>query len=102
MSRTLLRPRDLITFLNLAKDERPEAGEFTRALLKNVELKYSRYFLDETRTELKGHIDDEVIDRASHALAGLGKKAFQFTDLEEYLRDRYSESVLAQSKQLWL
>lgn len=101
LSLTLLRPRDIVTLLNIARDLRPDADAFARPLLRRAEAKYSQYFLDEMKNELKGHIDDGTIGMAFQLLAGIGTRNFAFEDVDAYCRERFDDTSCANLKPLF-
>lgn len=84
LSRTYLRPRDLITFLRCIIDINPQEEMFTSKNLKNAEKEYSEYLIKEIKNEMHGHIDEKMITQAIMLLRQFKKQCFSFKELKEY------------------
>ncbi|MGL5903745.1 MAG: P-loop ATPase, Sll1717 family [Cetobacterium sp.] len=88
LTRTFLRPRDIITYLNKIIELYPNSKKFEGSYISELEKKYSDYFWDEIRNELKGHLSDEEIDCVSSLLYKFSKQTFYFDELEKYYKER--------------
>lgn len=100
LNRTLLRPRDVITLLNLAKAQNRNSTNFSPEILRTVDLSYSNYFMGELKNELKGHIDDEAIDEVFRMLSRIGKRSFVYDDVAAYCTEHSDIKACKNPKQL--
>ncbi|RNI29724.1 hypothetical protein EFA69_09240 [Rufibacter immobilis] len=84
LERTLFRPRDIITFLNLIIEKYPFSNYFGWKGFVELKAKYSEYFYDEIRNEMLGHISQEEIDQGLRLLKNFNKHFFHFDELNTY------------------
>ena len=84
LSRTYLRPRDLITFLKCIIDINPQEEKFTAKNLKTAEKEYSEYLIKEIKNEMHGHIDEKIITQSIMLLRQFKRQCFSFEELKEY------------------
>jgi hypothetical protein len=90
LSRTLFRPRDVITYLNIIINKYPEHSCFGWQGFKTLEKNYSQYLLKEVRNELCGHVSNEVIDDGLLLLKQFKKITFYYNEIKEYFEARKS------------
>lgn len=76
------RPRDIITMLNIIKDEFPEKTYFAAECYKATTQEYSKKFLDELRNELSTHFEAKVIEECITIIRYINKKSFELADVE--------------------
>lgn len=88
LERTFFRPRDLITYLNFVREVAPREQRFTSKGILSVERRYSEYFYDEIKNELKGHITDEVIEEITALIKNQSKSRFSYEDIKQFERQR--------------
>jgi len=92
-------PRDIVQYCKecqkLAKDD----TKFSKAAVLSAEKKYSEYFRDEIRNELKGYYSDEKIDQLFLVLARVGNENFTIVDFSKALAD-FDELKNEDSKKL--
>lgn len=91
LTRTFLRPRDIITYLNKIIEKHPNDKKFEGKYISDLENRYSDYFWDEIRNELKGHLTDQEIDSISSLLYKFSKEVFFFSELESYYKERIDQ-----------
>lgn len=84
LERTLFRPRDVITFLNLIIEKYPRSKYFGWKGFVELKGKYSEYFFEEIRNEMLGHISEEEIDQGLKLLKNYNKHFFYYPELEKY------------------
>lgn len=84
LERTLFRPRDIITLLNLIIDKYPHSSYFGWKGLLELKAKYSEYLYDEIRNEMLGHISQNEIDQGLKLLKNYNHHFFKFKDLKTY------------------
>lgn len=90
LERTLFRPRDVITYLNLIIEQYPNSKYFGWKGFIDLKQKYSEYFLQEIRNELSGHLPDTQIDEAILMLKQFSKSHFTYSDIEKYHKEHKS------------
>ncbi|MFR9018942.1 MAG: P-loop ATPase, Sll1717 family [Fusobacterium sp.] len=88
LTRTFLRPRDLVTYLNKIIDKYPTANKISGSYIIEIEKMYSDYFADEIKNELKGHLNDKEIETVFSLLYRFSKKSFYYKSLEKYYVER--------------
>lgn len=88
LTRTLLRPRDIVTYLNKITEKYPNEKVISGERIAVVEKIYSDYLADEIKNELKGHLDDSEIDRIFSLLSRFSKRTFYYSSLEKYYSNR--------------
>ena len=92
LTKTLLRPRDLITFLNLAKKYYPKETAFTPIVIRAVTNKYSEYFHGEFRNELSGHLKQKKIDKSFDFISKFARTEFNLQDALDFNVANYSDT----------
>ena len=88
LTRTFLRPRDLVTYLNKIIEKYPMAQKISGDYILEVEKRYSDYFADEIKNEMKGHLTDDEIEKIFSLLYRFSKRSFYFESLEKYYKER--------------
>lgn len=86
LSRTLLRPRDLINYLRILQNSNMERDSFEYSEFNRLERDYSICFLDECKDGLVGHFSQEEIDLFFRLLKKIGKPEFTYEELESIRR----------------
>jgi len=92
LERTLFRPRDLVSMLNLIIDKYPKSNYFGWKGFVDTKHEYSEYFLQEIRNELSGHMSDQFIDESILLLKQFNKHLFSYEGISKFLdknRERY-------------
>ena len=84
LQRTFLRPRDIIIYLNLIIENYPDLRCFDGESIQSQDDNYSDFFIQETRNELLGHLEDEQIDEAFLLLKQFSRKFFSYEDIKNY------------------
>lgn len=93
LQRSFFRPRDIITYLKFIKEKYPNGHHFRNDYIIDLEIKYSEYFLDELRNELKGHLKDREIEEGFSLLRQFHKKHFSYEEIKQYYqknKERYA------------
>jgi hypothetical protein len=91
LERTLFRPRDIITLLNLIIEKYPHSSYFGWKGLLELKAKYSEYLFDEIRNEMLGHISQNEIDQGLKLLKNYNHHFFKFKDLKTYYDRQQSQ-----------
>jgi hypothetical protein len=94
LERTLFRPRDVITLLNLIIAKYPHSSYFGWKGLLELKPKYSEYLFDEIRNEMLGHVSQNEIDQGLKLLKNFNQHFFKFNDLKAYFerqKDQYPD-----------
>lgn len=91
LERTLFRPRDVITLLNLIIEKYPHSSYFGWKGLLELKAKYSEYLFDEIRNEMLGHISQNEIDQGLKLLKNYNHHFFKFKDLKTYYDRQQSQ-----------
>lgn len=91
LTRTFLRPRDVITYFNKIIETNREETKITWDQVFSSEKKYSTYFKGEIRNELKGHLNDEEIEKTFSLFYNFSKITFRFTELEKFYLQKKDE-----------
>jgi len=84
MSRTLFRPRDLITYLKIVINKIPNSTYFTAKAIMDAEREYSEYFIKELSNEMNGHVANETIDEIIQLMIKYGKFTFDYNDIKRF------------------
>ncbi len=84
LSRTLFRPRDIITYLKIVIDKNPDSTYFKESAIIEAERAYSEYFIKELSNEMNGHVDNEVINEIIQLMIKFGKFTFNYDDIKRY------------------
>lgn len=85
---TLLRPRDILQFLNQAKEMYPTREKLTYQETHSVLKQYSSiYFIGEIKDELSGFVEDEVIHSLLGIFQKIGETDFTFQDFKNIMHD---------------
>lgn len=91
VSRTFMRPRDLLQFLIGLRNAHPDSSVITKSIVEDVEPAYSREKLDDLRQEYRKGAP--WVDSALDALKQGPNKFDSRSDLEERLRSRFDEAM---------
>lgn len=110
LDRTMLRPRDTITFMNLLKEKKPSIDTIRIDDLSEIEVFYSGYLKRDIRNELVAHFSERYIDdlfillklnrRKSFSFAQIlatynsSKQRLKIPDLKKALEDMYEYSII--------
>lgn len=62
LNRTMLRPRDLVSYIGFIIEEYPKSKKINGEMVRSVERKYSDYLKEEIRNEMYGMYSDEYIE----------------------------------------
>ncbi|QEM68565.1 hypothetical protein FO488_10540 [Geobacter sp. FeAm09] len=92
LERTLFRPRDIVTYLNLIIKKYPTTSYFGFKGFLDLRKSYSEYLLNEIRNEMCGHISDDQIDTGLQLLKQFNRHNFKYTDIKLYWdknKDKY-------------
>jgi hypothetical protein len=81
LEKTLLRPRDVITYLNLVIEQAPRSILFKESDCKKIEKDYSNYLSREIRNTLSGVLENDDIDGTYFLLRKFGNPRFQYKEL---------------------
>lgn len=84
LERTFLRPRDLISFLNIIINRHPNTQYFGEDYILEAEKEYSNYFLNEIKNEMLGHVEEGVINSGFLLLKQFGKDRFKFPEVKSF------------------
>lgn len=90
LERTLFRPRDVITYLNYIMEKHPNTEYFGWKGFIETKKQYSKYFLEEIRNELSGHLEDEEIDKALLFFKQFNKHFFTYKEISNYFCKEHS------------
>ncbi|MDG4980355.1 hypothetical protein OGZ39_01595 [Lactococcus lactis] len=93
MDRSFGRPRDIIQYLNLCKNNFQESEKITIPLLKKVEQSYSEWFYNEILNELaiSEHKDD--IEEVFKVITKRGYPTFKFNKLDLFINSSPEYSI---------
>ncbi|UOO87801.1 hypothetical protein LVJ82_09870 [Vitreoscilla massiliensis] len=94
LSRTFLRPRDIITFLDIIKKNYSDASHFSKFQILDCEFEYSEYLCQEVKNEMCGYISDEQINQYLELIRNFNKHDFYFDDIETYFNENKDEYPL--------
>lgn len=78
------RPRDIINYLNIIKDNNPNETAFTASLFRANKVSYSNKFYNELRNELSIHYKIEFIDDCLNLLGDLKQIYFSYNQIKEF------------------
>ena len=87
LGKTLLRPRDIISFFNRAKPICEEKEYMTPKDLQNIGNAFSEYFYTELRNQTHGLMDIELFDDGIKLLKNHRKTVFSYEELKNYLKE---------------
>lgn len=93
------RPRDIITMLNIIKQEYPDRERFSSEMFKNTQQEYSNKFVDELRNELSTHYDASIINECFNTIHLINKKNFWISDIETVLAENQNENSYFKTKE---
>lgn len=91
LDRTMIRPRDAITFMNIIKDRKPNLEIIKIDDMVSVEMYYSGYFKREIKNELLAHFNEIYIEDIFQLLKMNNRASFSFIQIRETydrLKDR--------------
>lgn len=83
LDRTLYRPRDLISFLNIIKKSYPREPLINKKMVDSCFKQFSDYMMNEWRGELAAHLSGEAADELVNAVRSI-KGEFSFADWESF------------------
>lgn len=81
LSKTLLRPRDLINYMTIVQESNPNDIAFSRSAFERLEREFSECLLQEIKDELVGHIDDGEREDFFKLIRKIRRKSFTYSDL---------------------
>lgn len=87
LGKTLLRPRDIISFFNKAKPICGDKEYITPEDLQRIGNDFSEYFYTELRNQSHGLMDIELFDEGIKLLKNYRKTIFSYEELKNYLRE---------------
>lgn len=87
LGKTLLRPRDIISFFNKAKYICGEKEVLTPSDLQKISEDFSEYFYTELRNQSHGLIETDFFDEGIKLLKNCRKTIFSFQELKDYLKE---------------
>lgn len=93
------RPRDIVTMLNIIKNEFPEASCFSAELFKSTQQEYSNKFTDELRNELSTHFESSVISECFKLIHSIRKSTFWISDIENAIQENGDENSYFKTKE---
>lgn len=88
---SLGRPRDLVVFLNHAKNEFPNSNCFTAHALKEVKKLYSSDFYNEMLNQASFYKNPEYSRQCLKLLASVKKKTFDYVDIEQAFNENQEQ-----------
>lgn len=91
---SLGRPRDIVVFLNHAKNEFPDSEYFTAHALKEVKKLYSSDFYDEMLNQASFYKKSDYSRQCLKLIGSIKKNSFHYEDIEKNFtenRDQYNE-----------
>lgn len=78
------KPRDVIRYLNIIKDNNPNATCFTREMFRTCRTTYSKWFLEELKNELSIHKNPDYVKDMLKLLNDFSYRTFEFKDIKDY------------------
>lgn len=84
LERTLFRPRDIVTYLNLIIKQYPSTSYFGFKGFLDLKKPYSDYLLREIRNEMCGHLSDDEIDAGLQLIKQFNRHSFKYNDINIY------------------
>lgn len=93
------RPRDIVTMLNIIKNEFPEKSCFSAELFKSTQQEYSNKFTDELRNELSTHFESSVINECFKIIHLINKSTFWISDIENAIQQNSDEISYFKTKE---
>ena len=87
LGKTLLRPRDIISFFNRAKPICGEKDCITPRDLQKIGNAFSEYFYTELRNQTHGLMDIDLFDEGIKLLKNHRKTIFSYEELKNYLEE---------------
>ncbi len=85
---TLLRPRDILQFLNQAKQMYKMKDKLSYSETHMVLKQYSlTYFMDEIKDELSGFVDDKFIHSINEIFQKIGESDFKYNDFKNIINE---------------
>lgn len=84
LTRTLLRPRDIVNFINKIKEKYKNEKHITPSMILDTEKNYSDYLKNEILDELVGHIDRDSVLSFFTLLKDFGNTEFNLKIISEY------------------
>lgn len=93
------RPRDIVTMLNVIKNEFPDKDCFYADLFKNTQQEYSEKFTDELRNELSTYYEAKIINECFNIIHLINKKTFWISDIDRVLRENADQIIYFKTKE---
>ncbi|MGY0393956.1 P-loop ATPase, Sll1717 family [Fusobacterium sp. SYSU M8A802] len=87
LTRTLYRPRDIISFVKKIIDKYGDETLITKDMILNVESSYSAYLAQEIRDELVGHLTRDEINKFFLLLRNYGHTEFTYSEVKAYMEE---------------
>lgn len=84
LDRTLMRPRDLISYIKRIQKKYGSSHYITQTMVKEVENDYSKYFKKEVSDELVGHLYDEEVEGMFKLIKAFGTPTFTLKRIKKY------------------
>jgi len=89
LDRTMIRPRDVISYLKFIIEDYPEAEKITSKMILDTERKYSEYLKEEIKNEMYGSFPEEYIDSVFMLLKSLKLSDFSYM----HIKTAYDENA---------
>lgn len=82
LDRTMIRPRDAISYLKFIVDDYKEETKITSRMIQDVEGKYSAYLKEEIKNEMYGTFSEEYIESIFRLLKLLRMDSFSYEHIK--------------------
>jgi hypothetical protein len=86
LNRTMIRPRDIITYFNFIISDFPDSETITLDMIKSAEGKYSEYLVGEVKNELISHFDEDYINSIMFLIKTTRREYFHKRDFVESMK----------------
>lgn len=84
ISRSLGRPRDIIAFLNIIKEQNPDSLAFQPSFYRDAMARYSQYFIGEFKNELKIYYEPATIEQIFDLISDFNKPQFMYNEINDF------------------
>jgi hypothetical protein len=91
LERSFGRPRDIISYLNIYKDEFPDYEKITIRNLQKIEQRYSKWFFDELLNELALAEKKESINEVFRVITRRGYTTFNYSQVQKFFEENITE-----------
>ncbi len=81
------RPRDIINYLNIVKNNNRFADSFKAPMFREARAEYSRQFKAELLNEMHIHLDESYSKELLQLLKDYGKPTFYFSEIAKFYRE---------------